>query len=60
MKKAEIEKRLENAKITLKNLKRRKKPKVTISKDALIKYCDETISLCRMILKVMKKYEPNK
>ena len=51
--KTKVKKRLADARITLRNLEKRKEARINISKKSLIGYCNETIILCEMILILM-------
>jgi len=54
-----VEKRMKDAKITLRSLSERKELKVTIPKKALMGYCNETIIFCEMVLVLLKKKTTN-
>jgi len=48
--KTEIKAWLEDARTTLKNVKKSDKEKWVISKEQMIKFCNKTISLCKTAL----------
>ena len=52
-----VEKRLENSRITLKNLEGKTEKRITISKKLLTGYCNETIMLCEILLILLQKKE---
>jgi len=49
-----LENRIEKAKATKKNLKKKKELTASFSVGGLINYCDETITICKELLRRMK------
>lgn len=51
MKDSAIQKILDNAKLTKKNIKRRKHARISLPKEGVIDWCSQTIKLCQALLK---------
>lgn len=54
-----VEERRENAKKTLRSLRNRKEDRISMSKESLVLYCNETIKICEMLLMLMKERDEN-
>ena len=52
--KVATEKRLESARITLKNINKKKEEKIEVSRKSLMSYCSDIILLCETMLTIIR------